>query len=94
MQFNAGGAGGGMNTGAMQMSNNIFANKQFVDNMTKKEGGGKETMNNDADQPKQSIFDRIAKENPGGFEDARLCKLRVGQIRMLDKVSVIIGTFS
>ena len=94
MQFNAGGAGGGMNTGAMQMSNNIFANKQFVDNMTKKDIAGKETMNNDADQPKQSIFDRIAKENPGGFEDARLCKLRVGQIRMLDKVSVIIGTFS
>ena len=44
-------------------------------------------------EPKQSVFDRMAEENPDCFEDARMSKMRVSQIRMLDKCNIIFGLF-
>ena len=43
--------------------------------------------------PKQTIFERMAEESPDCFEDARMSKHRVSQIRMLDKCNVIFGLF-
>lgn len=90
----SGNGGGGMQKGGISMGHSTFDSKAFMEKMKKdKNEDGTSNNDNNSDKPVGSIFERMAEENPGGFEDARLCKLRVSEIRILDKCNVALGTF-